>query len=279
MRNYLILLLLTLFLWGCKNPVNSFKKASSGLEYRFITENPEASAAKPDELLVITLDVLTENGDLLFSSRKSDRKYLKKLHEPAHPGGSLEDALAMMHLGDSAVFRVDAYNYYTYTEKLEKLPDKVKKGDKIILHIRLDEIISEGNYNDLLVEKYHKDEATELSLLADYLKRTNVTVKPTPSGLYYIELKKGSGVKPSPGQKVKVHYTGCFIDGSMFETSLTSRPIEFTLGNKEVIDGWDEGIALMQTGGKARLIIPSRIAYGALGKDEILPYSTLVFDV
>lgn len=113
-----------------------------------------------------------------------------------------------------------------------------------------------------------------------YLKAKGITVKPTASGLYYIEKVKGTGARALPGKKVKVHYTGTLLDGTKFDSSRDrNQPFEFTLGQGQVIKGWDEGIALMNVGGKATLIIPSSIGYGERDMGQIPPYSTLVFDV
>jgi FKBP-type peptidyl-prolyl cis-trans isomerase len=80
---------------------------------------------------------------------------------------------------------------------------------------------------------------------------------------------------------VKVHYTGKLLDGTIFDSSLDSgQPFEFTLGRRAVIEGWDLGIALMNEGGKATLIIPSKLAYKERGAGEVIPpFSPLVFEV
>ncbi len=121
----------------------------------------------------------------------------------------------------------------------------------------------------------------EQGLLQKYLKDNKITVSPTASGLYYIEKTKGTGANPVNGQKVKVHYTGTLLNGTKFDSSVDrNQPFEFVLGQGQVIKGWDEGIALMKKGGKARLVIPSAIAYGDAGRMPTIPPSaTLVFDV
>jgi FKBP-type peptidyl-prolyl cis-trans isomerase len=125
--------------------------------------------------------------------------------------------------------------------------------------------------------------ANEPALIQQYVKDNKIAAKPNASGLYYIEKVKGKGAKATAGKKVKVHYTGKMLNGKVFDSSLTRKPVtpyEFTLGNGEVIPGWDEGIAMMNSGGKATLIIPSKLAYGEHGQgNDIPPFSPLVFDV
>jgi len=103
----------------------------------------------------------------------------------------------------------------------------------------------------------------------------------TESGLKYVILKEGEGAVPAYGQTVSVNYTGYFLDGKKFDSSFDrNQPLEFTLGAGQVIKGWDEGVALMQTGSKMRFIIPHQLAYGEQGYPGVIPpASTLVFDV
>ncbi|MEZ4708611.1 MAG: FKBP-type peptidyl-prolyl cis-trans isomerase [Caldilineaceae bacterium] len=103
----------------------------------------------------------------------------------------------------------------------------------------------------------------------------------TDSGLEIIVTEAGSGPKPEPGSVVVVHYTGMLEDGTVFDSSVTrGEPISFPLGQGRVIPGWDEGIALLNQGSKAQLIIPSELGYGAQGAGGVIPpNATLIFDV
>ena len=77
-----------------------------------------------------------------------------------------------------------------------------------------------------------------------------------------------------------MNYTGKFLDGTIFDSSAGSEPIDFVIGNNEVIPGWEEGILLMRAGGKAKFVIPSDLAYGSSGAGTlILPYTPLAFEV
>jgi len=102
----------------------------------------------------------------------------------------------------------------------------------------------------------------------------------TQSGLKYIILEEGSGEKAENNKTVEVHYTGYLLDGKVFDSSRDrNEPIEFILGTKQVISGWDEGIALMSVGDKYRLIIPPDLAYGSRGAGNVIPPdATLIFD-
>ena len=103
----------------------------------------------------------------------------------------------------------------------------------------------------------------------------------TPSGLEYWNIMLGTGPVAVAGHPVKVHYTGWLTSGKKFDSSVDSgRPFRFTLGQGDVIKGWDEGVAGMKVGGKRQLRIPPPLAYGERGyPGAIPPNSTLIFDV
>lgn len=103
----------------------------------------------------------------------------------------------------------------------------------------------------------------------------------TESGLQYWDIKVGTGEAAKSGDKVKVHYTGWLTTGKKFDSSVDAhQPYDFTLGQGDVIKGWDEGVAGMKVGGKRQLRIPPELAYGESGYKTIIPpNATLIFDV
>lgn len=106
--------------------------------------------------------------------------------------------------------------------------------------------------------------------------------KSKPSGLKYAIIKPGKGAVAKAGQQVHVHYTGWLKDGGKeFDSSLKrGEPLPFTIGQHQVIPGWEEGVAGMKVGEKRQLVIPPKLAYGERGfPGAIPPNSTLVFDV
>jgi len=115
--------------------------------------------------------------------------------------------------------------------------------------------------------------ARELDVHLDHMTKK-------PSGLYVLDVKEGTGAAISAGQVAQVHYTGWLVSGEQFDSSIGGEPLEFAVGQRRVIDGWDEGVAGMKVGGKRRLVIPPELGYGAAGYPGAIPPSaTLVFDV
>lgn len=105
----------------------------------------------------------------------------------------------------------------------------------------------------------------------------------TASGLKYTDLVLGTGAAPQTGQTVSVHYTGTLLNGKKFDSSYDhpgQQPLEFKLGTRDIIEGWNEGIATMKVGGKRKLTIPPSLAYKNFGKPPAIPpNATLMFDV
>ena len=94
-------------------------------------------------------------------------------------------------------------------------------------------------------------------------------------------LTAGSGRSPTKGETVSVHYTGRFLDGKVFDSSVPRKePFTFVLGEKQVIAGWDIGVAKLKIGDKAKFTIPPHLAYGERGYPGAIPPSaTLIFEV
>lgn len=116
--------------------------------------------------------------------------------------------------------------------------------------------------------------APELAIVLDEMTLT-------PEGLYYRDLVEGTGEEARDDRRVTIHYLGRFPDGRVFDSSVGGGgPVEFLLGEGEVIDGWDLGIRGMKVGGRRVLVIPPRLAYGARGIRGVVPgNATLVFEV
>jgi len=123
--------------------------------------------------------------------------------------------------------------------------------------------------------------AEQKRLAEEALEKLAAGFQKTESGLRYQIIQKGNGKQAEKGKTVSVHYQGSLDNGMVFDSSYKRKqPIEFPLGKGHVIEGWDEGIALLQVGDKARFVIPSYLGYGSRGAGGVIPPdATLIFDV
>ncbi len=107
-----------------------------------------------------------------------------------------------------------------------------------------------------------------------------ISKKTMDNGLIIEVLQEGSGPEAKEGNVATVHYTGTFIDGSVFDSSVTrGEPFAFTLGGNRVIAGWEQGVLGMKVGEKRRLTVPYTLGYGEAGYGPIPAKSTLMFDI
>jgi peptidylprolyl isomerase len=109
----------------------------------------------------------------------------------------------------------------------------------------------------------------------------DIQVTTTASGLQYADVEAGTGQAAKAGDTVSMLYTGYLTDGTIFDSNVASgQPFDFTIGQGQVIQGWDEGIVGMKQGGKRRLILPSALGYGSQGAGGVIPPDAeLIFDV
>ncbi len=273
---YFILIIVSII--SCNS--DSYIVDNSGMKYKFFVKNENNNKPVKSDILVLLMRYTTEKDSVLFDTKEfNGQPFRMRFNGSSKNDGTIDDAFALMHEGDSAQFIVDAEKFYRET-KNTNVPNFIKKGSKLKFNIKLVEIFS---YDKYLEEKKASQVLTaqeEQKVLEMYLQNSNITAKPTNSGLYYIETKAGQGAKPKLGHKVVINYTGSFISGEIFDSTLKrSEPFEFELGKNEVIQGLEEGISMMKEGGKATLIIPSNIAYGNKKYKMIPAFSTLIFEV
>jgi len=148
--------------------------------------------------------------------------------------------------------------------------------------------VGEDAENFNAIESFRSFEGEREKKIAEAKKKMDVELdkiaagfEKTDSGLRYQILQNGSGKKAEKGNNISVHYKGQLIDGTVFDSSYQRKqPIDFQVGIGQVIKGWDEGLQLLKVGDKARLVIPSDLAYGSQGAGGVIPpNATLIFDV
>jgi peptidyl-prolyl cis-trans isomerase A (cyclophilin A) len=164
--------------------------------------------------------------------------------------------------------------------------DAIAQGDVLesVEIVRVGEEAEKWNAIEAFITFKGARNKRDIALKADAeaaMEKLAAGFEKTESGLRYQFIQRGEGKQAVAGKTVSVHYEGSLESGKVFDSSYPrKKPIEFPLGQGNVIEGWDEGIALLRVGDKARFVIPSHLGYGSRGAGgAIPPNATLIFDV
>ncbi|MBZ9778279.1 peptidylprolyl isomerase [Psychroflexus sp. CAK8W] len=178
------------------------------------------------------------------------------------------------------------HTVFGYVVEGQDVVDSIEGKDKLN-SVEIERVGDEAKAFDAVksFKKFNASKAErEAELKAEAAKKLDEIskgFKETESGLRYQIINEGSGVKPNKGQNVSVHYKGSLVDGTVFDSSYKRKqPIEFPVGAGHVIEGWDEGLLLLNKGTKAQFVIPPHLAYGDREVGGVIPAnSILVFDL
>lgn len=255
-----------------------YKVDKSGSRYLIIKAN-KTPLVKIDDVATLQLKYTNTKDSVLFDSWKMGGPLQLKVTKPQFKG-DLMSGLVLLHVGDSASFLISADSLFAKTFNME-MPAFIEKGSDLKFTVKIIKSIPEAELKAEEIKTQKQKDMQETIDIDKYIKDNNLTVQTTASGLKYVMLAEGTGEQAQSGRTVRVHYTGKLLDGTKFDSSLDRNdPLEFMLGQGMVIRGWDEGIALLKVGGKALLIIPSNLAYGARGAGNVIPpFSPLTFEV
>ncbi|MCK5338875.1 MAG: FKBP-type peptidyl-prolyl cis-trans isomerase [Bacteroidales bacterium] len=275
LKNLTVFALAVLFIASCDD---SYKVAESGLEYKFYVQN---EGDNPEVGDFITLDMFYGTDDtVLFDSKKIPDGLTFPLDSPYFEG-DLFEGIMMMTRGDSASFRMSADSFYLIVAGAPELPPFIAPGSIMTFEVKLRDFV---NSEQKAIEEAEALEARRLEAeveYAAYIEANNITVEPLESGLIFIEEKKGSGANPKAEDMVSVNLTVKLIDGTkIFSTEDRGEPFEYQYGQSFDTKGLEEGVGMLRKGGKATLIVPQQIAYGAESKGQMIPsYSTIIYEV
>lgn len=259
------------------------KKTKDGLEYKIVKDAPGEKKVNYGD--IVEMHVVVKVGDsVLFESRKANEG--KPVELPLTPPafkGDWPEGMTFLTAGDSAVFYVSVDSVKKGSP--QPLPDFMKDGGKITYEVMLVSVKSQEEVKSAEAAKASEQTGIDDKKLQEYFTQNGITPQKTASGLYYTIEKEGAGANPTAGQNVTVNYTGKTMDGKPFDSNVDPQfqhvePFSFVLGQGQVIKGWDEGVALLKKGSKAKLFIPSPLAYGSQDRSPTIPpNSVLIFDV
>ena len=275
LRNLAVLILTALIVTSCGD---EYKTTDTGLVYKFYVQN---DGDNPEVGDFITIDMHYGTEDTVLFDSKNIPGGLTFPLDSSYFEGDLFEGIMMMSKGDSASFQMSADSFFLIIARAPTLPPFIEAGSILTFEVKLNEFKNqqEQEMEDAAALENMKIEAE--ALYTDYLVANSITTEPLESGLIFIEEKVGSGRNPEDGEMVKVNLTVLMIDGTkIFSTADRGEPFEYQYGQKFDTPGLEEGVGMLKQGGKARLIVPHQIAYGAEAKGQMIPpYSTVIYDV
>lgn len=281
-RNFFLISMVCLsammLLTACDQKFPGYKKTTDGLYYKFYSQNP--SAAKPQLTDFMKVDMACYlNDSLYYDFQAKQQDVFTQLLEPIFPG-DLQEAYAMMHLGDSASFYVKADSVAVRYYEQDPAAVNLKAGDYFRYEVKLVEVQSQEEFKANIEKMKATMEAASKKALIEYVAENNITVTPEPSGIYIIPMEKGKGRCPVKGEQVEVDFASYLLDGQSVGSTIGSPDkLKFVLGEGLTIQGWEEIVPKMHVGERVKAIIPFNLAYGEHSVGEIPSYSNLVYDI
>ena len=290
-NKHLFFLLSLLICIGCSTEGRRLK-TESGYEYEVVRKGSDEPI--PVNSYVFFNMSLMADDSLLQSTASMGKPSVLKLMEDNKNYGQLKpliDLMATMHEGDSIKF------FFPLDSFENKPPTFASLTGPLVYHVGIVDVMNEADFeahSDSIqqeqeaVRQVVRDRMPEVEAKAkatyDSFKKGELTgqMQTTASGLRYVIHEEGDGPKPARGEQVSVHYYGMLdSNAQMFDSSFKGgQPYQFPLGTGQVIQGWDEGLLLLNKGTKATLFIPASLGYGAAGSPPVIPENAdLIFYV
>jgi FKBP-type peptidyl-prolyl cis-trans isomerase FkpA len=286
---------------GYKTTPSTYTKINNVIEYK-VFGNGKTPLVKEGD--IVSLHSVQQCGDSILNSTYRDNNNTPVLDMIMARKGSEDFTSAIFQMGEGDSLVV---HFNTDSVLNQGKPPYYKEGDALLMSMKIMRILPEHEKDSLKAEGEKKQEEAKMEqqlanlkhaedmkdsakledkIIEAYCTSNKLKYKRTEEGLYYVIIKEGKGAFPPKGAKATVNYTGYFFkDMKKFDSNTDTAfhhvtPFEFTIGNGMVINGWDQGIPLLQPGGKAIFFLPSRIAYGERGFGEaIAPNTMLKYEV
>jgi len=277
--NIVFIIISLLFFNSCSHQkYPGFHESEKGVFYK--THKLSGDTVKPvlgDYVTVSMQYRLTDT--VLFDSEKMPDKVSFQVGNPIFRG-DIYEAIKMMSVGDSMSFVVVADSFFLKTAASQQLPDFVTAGEPMYYNVKLLERQTPQQHKSILEQMHLDARKKEMSLLLSYLRENKIETAPLPSGLYYLEQKRGRGPLPDTGDILKVKLKVSELNGKQLYSNQNSTvPLQIEFGKPFDTRGFMQGLSLMRKGARTRLLVPSIIGVGAYGMQGVEAYTTLEYEV
>jgi FKBP-type peptidyl-prolyl cis-trans isomerase FkpA len=269
-----------------------------GIEFTYIKEGSEK--APNGDFLLYNLEISTAKDSVIYSTLNQPFPGYLMANDSMTAQNGMDEIFLNLKKGDSITFKTTAKiifngNYPEYLKENDVLTVKLGAFD-----IKSDSAMQAFYMEVMMAEQAKSAEKAKVLVVEEgkkieaYAAEKGLKVQKTENGLYYVIEKEGTGEATTPGTTMYVNYAGYLMDGTLFDTSWPEiaksnnifnegrpyEPLPVNVGMGQVIPGWDEGLMLLKKGSKAKLLIPSPLAYGESGAGSLIPAnSILIFDV
>lgn len=273
--------------FGCQS--EEFLISEDGYQYKYVNKG-DGELPKNGEVVVYNMIYMDEKDSIIFESTATQPAMVQCDDAQWDNGGPLFKAFSIIKEGDSILIKIPTKILFEESFKTQGVPPGLNPEGEITFCIGASKIMTqqEAQAEAQIMRQKQQEEMMAISagrvgiekeIIDTYLKENNITAQSTESGLRYVIDVEGTGDYPQPGQNVKVHYTGTLLDGTKFDSSYdrpADGPFTFVLGQGQVIQGWDEGIALLKTGGKGTIYVPSALGYGPQDRGPIIKANSIL---
>lgn len=290
------LIFLTLAAMGLASCNGGYKKGEGGFLYNVYTSN-SGEKLKTGDFLIANLIIKNDADSVLMSTYDQGRPSPLVLPKATYKG-DIFDALTLLAEGDSASIKLPADSVFKRGTKPPGFKGKfLNYTIKIVKAIHKEKLTDQAfneKINTYMKAQAEEQKNTEPAKMKNYIDASGKKFNKTDSGLYYVIEKQGQGALVAPNDTVVIDYIGKQLNGKVFDTSIKAEgikaklgsldqrpftPIRIPVGQKKVIAGWDQGLQLLSKGAKATLLIPSSLAYGAMGAGPIAPFTPIIFEI
>lgn len=238
-------------------------------------------APRDGEILKINFSFVTLQGDTLLDF--FNREPVTVIYGDSYLGEGFTEAMRYVPEGGEGHFVIPS----SLAFDSEGLEDYIEPYTSFFLNVKNIDVMTVDEYEE--EEKKLKDAeeaenqrrlAEEPANMAKFIKEHNVNVAPSETGVYYLEIKTGTGDKPEEGDMVSVYYNMYNIADKLVDSNYGIEPLSFVYGSGEMVPGIDEAMGKMRVGGKATIIVPSAMGFGDIAVDKDLPANSIViFDL
>lgn len=290
MKKYSLLFVLAIFA-SCKffhKPHSPYKGFSTDDGITFCKYCDLGAIRKPARIGDVTEAVIsyaTIKDSVFWSSRNKGYPYFVFIpYTQLASGSTYEHALLKANAGDSLVYIVPADSVFTHILHMP-LPYFLHTGDMMKVYVRVNAIMGSQQYTNTMkkIIEYRKDlDMQEQLNLLRYVSGHNIPDSLKHSHMYIIPLALGTGPEVKQGDMVSMAYKGSFLNGKVFDSVPLNAPLQFRYGDTaQIIEGLELALKYMREGGKAKIIIPSQLAFGNNGSSTgiVPPYTSVVYEV